>query len=489
MRLVKRALWLSAALVLSSGATSVYAQYELKAGLDVTYEYRAMSDEVLLEDYKYKNGIDLSRAYLDREPFGRAFVTFGAPQGFSVALGTTFRNIWEGDYFKADNLPSGQDGTLGLGHFFLTTAVLNYDSPNFTLAIGRDQVDYSSGLEGSLLPSPRLPFLDNVRSRFILGPFSIDMMAASIQARRSWEASYYNDLSYDVDPNQGLSSAVYGFENDATATSVIEAMHRWSVELPKTRIGATAHIMYARRNNSYNLSDFFPFTSWHQAEMLGMNYSLLFDAEWEPFEGFKAMAQGGFDDICARDIGLSDDDTPTIPAYVIGARYANEVGPGTLSAYLETGYTHWLWGNYDGSEMVPWDVNPLLRFQYRMLMDSGSALLPLTSPYGPGATWAEARALYELTGTGFTGGLSFLILSKNEEANLIDTVFNNNTTTAGAHCFLYTALTLPLQYRWRSLAVSAAPAAMCKDGYWWFEATIALGIKLRGSATIADPRR
>ena len=67
------------------------------------------------------------------------------------------------------------------------------------------------------------------------------------------------------------------------------------------------------------ISDLFPVISWHQAEVLETNLSMLLDFQYEIVEGLKIMGQGGFDDISADFAGFSDDATPTIPAYVLAA--------------------------------------------------------------------------------------------------------------------------------------------------------------------------
>jgi hypothetical protein len=277
----------------------------------------------------------------------------------------------------------------------------------------------------------------------------------------------------------------YGFEDDPQATSVVEALHRFSWDFGKLDVGLSGHIMYARSNNRFYLSDFFPVISWHQAEVLETNLSMILDAQYEPFDGLRFMAQGGFDDISADFAGYSDDATPTIPACVLAARYDGELGGGAFGAYLEAGYTHWLWGNYDGSVMAPNTVDPLMRAQYRMLMVSGAALLPLTSPYGPGARWLASSCAWETPLRGLQVGLDLLVLEKNVDANLISTKYIGNTATPNARTVLFSSVSLPATFRWKSLAASAEVAACAKDGRWWLESTFMLGYRFRNSLPVS----
>jgi hypothetical protein len=161
----------------------------LDTRIDLSLEYKLRSDDVLVEDYMLKSGIDLQREYFDREPLARYAASLGAPRGFAAAVEATIRGEWTGDYFKPDNLPPdpASGNPFRVDNYFVTKGVLYYRAPNFLFALGRDRVDYSQGIKGSLLPCPRLPYLDNARADARIGPLSINWMVASIQNRRSWE--------------------------------------------------------------------------------------------------------------------------------------------------------------------------------------------------------------------------------------------------------------------------------------------------------------
>ena len=209
---------------------------------------------------------------------------------------------------------------------------------------------------------------------------------------------------------------------------------------------------------------------------------MVLDAAWKPIRGLRLAAQAGFDDINASFAGVSDAGIPTIDAYVAGADYRAGIGVGTLRVRAEAGYTHWLWGNYDGSQIWPNDVNPFLRFQYRYLTDSGALLLPLTSPYGPGATWVTLNGAFGMPlgpAIRLDVGLDFLYLAKNTEANLIDTKLIGNTTTAGAPVVRYLSLAIPLRLKTGAFSASARPSMAMRDGALWFELSLGAGYRLR----------
>jgi hypothetical protein len=464
---------------------------ELRTAFDLTYEYTFRSKEQLVEPYAIKSGIDIARLYLDQPALASFDLGLGAPAGLSVAIGGNIRREWEGDYFKADNfLPMGLPGNpVAMENFFVTKGALYWKSPGLDISFGRDKVDLNNCLEGGFYPSSRLPYLDAFLTKGRLGPLTMDWMIASIQARKSWETKY--GAGYDVNPNASLGTIPgsdetqpYGFELDENPTTVIEALHRFSWDFGAFQLGLGAQIMYSRRNNHFALSDFFPVISWHQAEVLQTNLCTLADASWEPLPGLKIVGQAGLDDVNANFAGMSDSKTTTIDAYVLGATWAGELRPGPLSARLELGYTHYLWGNFDGYDMNPGDQNPLARFQYRYLSDRGAMLLPLSSPYGPGALWLEAAGSLGIEGTGLKVGTELLLLSKNVEANLIDTPYNTDEAKDGARTY-FGSLRIPVEYRLGPFVAGAAPAVLTRNGTWWMELALSVSYKAGGSTPIA----
>jgi len=457
--------------------------------LDLSYEYRlAPSGLLLVEETAVKSGIDLMRDYFGRAPLGRMAIGYGGDEGVSVALETTFRSQWEGEWYKADNLPGtgANPDPFSVENFFITRGVAYWRSPSLSFAFGRDRVDYGGILEGSLLPSTRLPYLDNLRARWSLGGFTVDYMVATIQAIKSWDG-------IDVDPSGNYlhpgAATVYGWESDDEATVIVEGLNRFSWRIGTFSIGFSDHAMIARRNNLFYLTDFFPIISRHQTAIEGTNNNAILDFAWAPLEGLDLAGQLGFDDINLNGIGIGDTGTPTTPAFVLGGRYRGAVDGNALKARFETGWTHYLYGNYDGSWIDPEGyVIPLMRLQYRFLSDSGALLLPLTSPYGPGAFWVEASGSLGIGTTGLTAGFDFLYLAKNPAANLIDTLIYDNVTTEDTPYIHFASLSLPLSYTWRNWLLSASPAVLVREGDWRFEATFLASYRLRlGNEARSEP--
>ncbi|MCE1196929.1 hypothetical protein LWX53_10575 [bacterium] len=455
---------------------------DFRLELDLEYQYRFRTEERLIEASTVKNGIDLARSFFDRPPFARLLLRGTMPFGFGAVAEVALRDQWTGDYFRTDNLPViGVEGDpVRFENFFISKAAVYYDSPLFNFHFGREKPDYNGILYGGLLPGTRLPYLDAVKASGKIGRMKIDWLVATIPAIKSWDGQ-------DVDPNKGTlpaGAAYYGFESEPGSTNpnpttIVEGMNRFSWDLGRVTLGVTDHAMMARRNNRFYITDFIPVISRHQAAVSQTNNSMVFDLAWEPLDGLRLAAQAGFDDINASFLGVDDTGSPTIDAYVAGLDYGCRTALGPLKVKAEAGYTHWLWGNYDGAEIWPNDQNPFLRFQYRYLADSGGLLLPLTSPYGPGALWANISGRLELEGLGLELGLDFQYLTKNDEANLIDTAVLDNTTTAGAHGTQFVSIALPLRWKAGFWEFSARPELAMVDGDPWLELWLGSAFRLR----------
>lgn len=460
-------------------------KYAFGFGLDLNVEYRlAPADAFLIERGTVKTGIDLERAFFGRSPFARIEMGYGRAEGLSLALECEFRPTWSGDWGKADNLPgAGKGEPLGIENFFLTRGVLAYRMGGSFISLGRDQPDYDGTLRGSLLPGRRLPFLDALRARGKMGSFTLDWMAATIQALPSWDG-------VDVDPNAGVGAAapVYDWEYGVEPTIIVEVLNRFSWVFGDFVLGVSDHAMLARRNNRFYWTDFLPVSSRHQTAVAGTNNSMVLDLTWRPLPTLSLRAEAGFDDISASSFGVEDTGSPTIDAYVLGASYGENLAAGAIDARLELGYTQYLWGNYEGGEIKPNDQNPFLRFQYRYLVDSGDALLlPLTSPYGPGALWLEAAGGFEPRKSNFRFGIELLLLRKNTEANLITTAVLNNSTTASAPTFLYTRIALPCRMRFGEAEFCVSPTLHLRDSEPYPEATFSARWSLRSGAAKRAP--
>jgi len=215
----------------------------------------------------------------------------------------------------------------------------------------------------------------------------------------------------------------------------------------------------------------------------------------------QVAGQAGYDDINLNPVGVSDTGTPTIDAYAVAMKLnfplSKSVGFDTenkglhsdisqsLEVYLEGGYTHWLWGNYDGTQAHPNDVNYFLRFIYRYPRYlGGSILLPLTSPYGPGVVWVQSHGTFNIEGkllnqsAHLALGYRFLFLDMNSEANLIDTEVYDNTTTEEAARSYAVRVSLPISLTYGSIFSTIEPAYLWRDGLSAFELDLSIACRL-----------
>ncbi|MDA8426831.1 MAG: hypothetical protein M0Z80_11915, partial [Treponema sp.] len=351
------------------------------------------------------------------------------------------------------------------------------------LSIGRDKVDYGGILQGSIFPSARLPYLDAFRARARFGRLSFDYMISSQDAIPSWDGN-------DVDPNAGVTSVTnpypYGWYDSADPTSIIETYHSLSWDLGRVRVRIAENMMIARSNNRFTVTDFLPIMFWHQGSVLPNNETFLWSLDWTPSSDLALSLQGGFDAFNPSFLAIPDSDTPTIPALVLGGTYATQTGIGAADLYFETGYTHYLWGNFSaaGQGGIS-EVDPLERCIYRYMLDANglSALIPLTSPYGPGALWFRLLAGQTIGASGMRIGSDILLLGKNTEANLVTTPYD--LAVQNAPWEFFGQFGLNLRYEAGPFEVSIEPSACVRDGGWWMESSFAVAYHFRSVSPIS----
>lgn len=475
-------------------ATGLPAVSQALPGFEYTIssnlEYRYRSAELPVESYKGKSGIDFYRDHWDRPSLLGVYLGLGYSQGLRVEVEAQLRRQWSLQQgFTSWNLPPfGISGNpVAIENGIIECGLLAWNSPEIEISLGRQKIDYSNGLKGALLPSPRIPSLDSFKFHGEIGALGIDWLISSIRALQAIDG-------FDVKPNDvspATSGAVYyyGFENGSawlgdtdrlgSPTTILSALHRFTWDFGTADLGLSAHVMYSRRNNRFTILDLMPVISWHQAIMLQINMSMILDARWEPLPGLWCAAQAGFDDINAGIVGVNDNDATTITALVLGGGYSAKTEAGAFSTYAEAGYTHYLWGNYDGTQNPPGEINPFLRFIYRHPVDGGSVLLPLTSPYGPGALWLESSGEWLWASSGLGIGYQFLLLSKNSAANLIDTPYYGDLTAIEtAHKTLFASIATPVGWHSDIYDFYIAPELVIKDAQFGFNLSVGAGMQL-----------
>ncbi len=256
-------------------------------------------------------------------------------------------------------------------------------------------------------------------------------------------------------------------------------LHRFEYDFGRVRAAVTGLGIFVRENNAFALADFFPVSSWHATQYRPFNLSLVFDLEAALFPGFRVMTQFGFDDVNASDLfGVGDADIPTIPAAIVGCEYRRALASGELELYGELGYTHYLWGNFDDES----DAR-LARAIYRLFLDNGTRLMPLTSPYGPGAIWTNLEAAWRWRGGLYTS-LFAELLFRNPDVDLVNTDYVKDPA-AGALANKTGSLKLGIQARyrpWKWLELYTRPVLSLESGGASLEVVL-------GGTAVSDWRR
>jgi len=458
---------------LAAGATDPAASAEARGGA-LSFEPGlleiAIRNRFSLEGYLRAGSPwaepEFGHEYLEREPMYELTLYWGrADRAAIVAQGFLHREYLG---YSDWNLPGATSGNpVALENRHVSKGYFWYNFDPLQLELGRDVVHFGP-LRSSLLPSDRLPFMDLLRLTLPLGRLTMDFMVSSLENVRTAE-----EAAVDPDPN-GLG---YSFAEDGTpgVTAILANLHRFEYDFGCLRAAVSGLCVFAREDNAFVLSDFFPVFSWHAGDVKPNNLSLIFDLEAVPFPGFRVMAQFGFDDISTEALGVGDSAIPTIFAGIAGLQYTRPLGFAVLDLYAEGGWTHYLWGSFN-------DKWYLGRAIFRLDLDQENHALPLTSPYGPGAAWGLLEAALEDWG-GFWLKLRAELVFRNPLASLTDLPYAAADAVAAAD--LEGALTIGGEVRfrpWQWLDLYLKPVFFYREAEGWLELT------LGGTATL-DWRR
>ncbi|GAB1481406.1 hypothetical protein MASR2M78_02210 [Treponema sp.] len=427
------------------------------------YEQRFRSKELLSDDSELKNGLDFQRNYLSLSPFFILNLDVENYEGFSLGMSGNFRPLWANEYFRTSNIPDSLDFAYNL----VERGILDWNSPGTDMYIGRSPVHFGEASGSSLYPSKNIPFLDAIKIRVPIGAFSFDYLVSSVQPIKA------KSPSPDVNPNQAalldpsskLLGEPYGFWNEPNPTLIVTAVHRFQWNFGPVKAGVGGTIIYARQNNLISMTDVLPVIVWHNSNVKPNNLCLVLDATWAVLPGLTLSGQLGFDDInLASTLNVGDSATPTIPAAIATLSYGKLLDKLQLSLLSEFGYTHYLWGNFGYSPAELIGVDPLERMIYRYTADHGAVLLPLTSPYGPGAMWASFSALCRDRERKLRYGFSFLALSRNKSANLVTTLYTGDSAVKNADRSYTFAFDFPVSWDTKSIKVFTSPSIILVDG-------------------------
>jgi hypothetical protein len=407
------------------------------AGLIASYDLRAGDGALMIEDQsKVTNGIDVRRDYVDPPPFLKFAGSLESSTGLSIQVGAESRREWAFDLAKADNIPLlGKEGNwFAMENHFFTKGVLAWENDSFRIALGRDKLHLGGGSGSTLMHAGDLPYLDSLRLTAPLGRWKYDWIVSTISSERARfdDVDTYFPDEFD---SAGVAGA-FGFEKSMNPSTIFYNVHRAQWSGDRARFAVAGQMLLARKNNMFTLTDFLPVSSWHNAEVSPNNLCLVFDASYAIVPGLAIHATAGFDDITAQMVGFSDASIPTIDAYLVSADLAFDSPGIAWDGFLEGGYTHYLWGNFDGKATSGGDRALLSRAIGRYKTDSRAMLLPLTSPYGPGALWLKARlGAVPKRNVGpsiLRFGSDILVLSKNTKANLLETPYRSDEVIAKA---------------------------------------------------------
>jgi hypothetical protein len=346
------------------------------------------------------------------------------------------------------NLPAVlPNNPVALENRQVSLGYLWYNFNPLELTFGRNRIHYGP-LKSSLLPSSRLPFIDMLRFKLPLGALTMDLVIATLENRQAVG---------DVTPG----APAYDFKKSIIFSNI----HRFEYNFGFLRAGVTGIALYVRENNAFVLADFFPVFSWHSSDIVPNNMNLICDFDAVLFPGFRMMLMYGFDDINTTGIGVVDSGIPTIDACIWGIEYSRKLPFARLILYGENGYTHYLWGNFD-------DDVALARAIYRLALDQGTRILPLTSPFGPGAIWFLGDIALE-DWRGFSSSFFFELVFKNPMASLVTTSYEKSETIKNAPKEGTLSLGFDLCYHGLSfLDIYARPVFYYRTGQRWFELTL-----------------
>jgi hypothetical protein len=448
----------------------------LKGSLAASYEHRLRTSSVLADKGLIKNGTDFYRQYLSLPPILNFKAGIGTFTGVYVEGDISLRKSWTNDYDPMNNFILPRDGSeIDINFDVLDRGMLFWNGKYVNIGFGRDKVHFGNSEGSTLYPSAALPYLDGLRISTPIGPFSMDFVLSTIQARKSSVAG--EDQLFNSDDDY------FGFMTDKNPTTILTASHRFQWNFGRIKSGIGGTVVYARSNNMFTMTDIIPIQIWHNADIRPNNLNMVVDASWAFYPGFTLSGMLGFDDINASSFGISDSSVPTIPGGIVQLEYdllAKKLG---VNFMAEWGYTHFLWGNYgyDGEpdNGEPWGGVYLARAIYRYSPNNDGVLLPLTSPYGPGVYWGRLTSRFNIFDIpSLEIGADMLLLAKMRGADL--TIPYKSSGVTDTSRYWYFSLDIPCSYTWKFLTFSATPALLINSGDIGFEFNLGLTYKMQG---------
>ena len=332
-------------------AEDVTPELEIAFGSILQYRYNVarptFADQVRLED-----------------PFATLDMKYVMPGRPGFRIGVTLQREWT-DADSVLNLPAGIDGNpLRFENNFVTDGVLLLPVGDALITFGRQKIHIGPDETDSLSASQQVPYYDALLLEVPVGALTLRSVTSTIENRQA---------TPDVTASARTDDYAFG-EN-----IILYNIHYFEYEWTRVRAGIGSQVLIARAGNNFQLGDFFPVFSWHNADVTPNNMSLITDVSVSILPSLEAYLQIGLDDISGSSVGIGDGPIPTIDAYLAGIAYRPL---DWIASRLQFGYTHYLWGNFN-------DNDYLARAIYRWNADDGFESMPLTSPWGPGALWVQ----------------------------------------------------------------------------------------------------
>jgi hypothetical protein len=398
------------------------------------------------------------------DPLGTLEMSYQAGLSLAVFIQATLQR----EYQLPDttsNLPSPLPGNpVALENNDVQSGYLLYSPGPFEIVFGRQRFSLGPSPLTSLIVSQSVPYLDALNVGLSLGRLHMTLLVSTLENR------------YARGDNSGLVAAPYGFDE----TVILNNVHYFEYDFGFIRAGIGGQVILIRPANAFQIADFFPVFSWHNADIVPNNLTLTIDVSAVPVPGLELYAQFGFDDINASFVSV-DGTIPTISAGLIGASWRDRWPRSSLEAVLEAGFTHYLWGSFD-------DGAYLARAIYRLHVDGTNEWIPLNSPFGPGTIWVLAQASLE-TPWNLDVVAKMQFLARNPLADLTGT-YDGSETIANTALEPSLQAGVELSYTpWRWLRVTLEPVLHVTSAKTWMELTIGAGTILEGKWRVPGSRR
>ncbi len=417
-------------------------------------------------------GFDPFREYLEEPNPLYLELSTESPSGYSAAIGAVAKREYSATKPRLDNLPViGKAGNpLALDNMIYWKGIVSWAEGETRFSLGRDKYHLGPGAGSTLMHSAALPYLDALTATLPFGKFRLDWVVSTIIPYRAIGVDVDSDLAFDAE----IKARKSGFINSDFPSMIFYNIHRFEWLGERFRAAIAGQMLLTRSNNMFTIADFLPVSIWHNADIAPNNMGLVLDFSWAALPGLAVNLMAGYDDISASLFGVADDGIPTIDAYILSLDYYRGSEGYQLDGLVEFGYTHYLWGNFDGEETMGFDKGLLARAIGRYKSDGGAILLPLTSPYGPGALWAELKMDLSPRKSPLAFGLDALVLSTNSAANLVTTYYAADPAVREAPRDVLIEAGLSAR------AAFGAFSLMARPSFIWLNEQMMIGFELGG---------